>query len=479
MRQPSPRFIANFDSASAMLRALAASLHGRDFPALGTPLALRPIMVAANELPRGARETLYTWAGWTEACAPSRLDRVRAESIARWMTSLYPRRRYPAVMIGASNGALIHLCAALGIPWLPQTWLIPVRHPGLDRDEPRASLRWGTEPGRRLLEANPELALHHMHDAIQDRLMIQWMAYFRVKRLQLGWAYEKFLRDSLGFGGTIFVAECRYRWPVTRLSRRHVFQHGAAGGLSPDEYVAGSKRVEAFLQRQRSPWRRWVSPVPNDDAPEAEWGFAPQIWNSITAFAKRHRCRVRLIIFDDPDDASPFVADLYRWWYASHGLRADRLVIDSFILMDPCRTIRVGAVPFWTKFSVEPSARAAERYLEKSDPFDTIAAMMFSHGVDSIGLATVARWREIVGHARRYGTLLGVDPQKFPADFGTFARYQAALRELGLRPAPPTLTLAELDSFIAQSRGQYAIDWREGPFGPPPQADETLAPTAM
>lgn len=439
---------------------------------------MRPLMVAANELPLAAREQLYTWSGWTEACAPHDLTKVRAERVARWMTSLYPRRRYPAVMVGSSNGALTHLCAALGIPWLPQTWLIPVRHPGLDRDEPRASLRWGIEPGRMLLEANPELALHRMHDAVQDRLMIQRMAYFRVKRLQLGWAYQDFLRDALGFGGTILIAECRYGWPVTRLGRRHVFQHGAAGGLDPAEYIHGSERVTAFLRRQGSRWRRWASPLPNDKAPEAEWGFQPEIRDSIIAFARRHRCRVLRIVFDDPDDASPFVADLYRWWYAVHGLPGNRLVIDSFILMDPHRTIRVGAVPFWTKFSVESSARAAARYLERSEPFDTIGAMMFSHGVDSIGLATVDRWRAIVNRARRHGTLLGVDPQRFPADFGAFARYHAALRELGPRPSPPPLTLAQLDSFIAATRGRYAIDWREHPSDTDSPAEKAFAPMA-
>jgi hypothetical protein len=33
-------------------------------------------------------------------------------------------------------------------------------------------MQWGREPGQRLLEANPTLGLHQMHDANQDRLMI-------------------------------------------------------------------------------------------------------------------------------------------------------------------------------------------------------------------------------------------------------------------------------------------------------------------
>ena len=43
-----------------------------------------------------------------------------------------PDGRYPAVMIGSSNGALTHLAAACGVPWLPQTVLVPVRRPRAD-----------------------------------------------------------------------------------------------------------------------------------------------------------------------------------------------------------------------------------------------------------------------------------------------------------------------------------------------------------
>ena len=89
---------------------------------------------------------------------------MRAEEVSRWVVSHYPRRRYPAAVIGSSNGALVHLCAALGIPWLPQTFLVPVRRSGVHPDEPAEELQWGREPARALLAANPDLQLHHMFD---------------------------------------------------------------------------------------------------------------------------------------------------------------------------------------------------------------------------------------------------------------------------------------------------------------------------
>jgi len=182
-----------------MLRALSRYLHGEDFPLLGTlPRWTAPSMkllaTLINRLPRRLQEQIYIWSGWYEAITPEQLQEVNTEQVAAWMASLYPQRQYPAVMVGSSNGAAVHLCAALGIPWLPQTFLIPVARSGIPPDEPQADAEWAEKPARALLQKNPDIQLHHMHDPVQDRLMIQHMTYFRVKRLRLGAAYERFLR---------------------------------------------------------------------------------------------------------------------------------------------------------------------------------------------------------------------------------------------------------------------------------------------
>jgi hypothetical protein len=59
MKPPSPPYIADFDSASAMLRALSACLHGEDFANLGMPAWLRPPVLATGALPARAREVIY------------------------------------------------------------------------------------------------------------------------------------------------------------------------------------------------------------------------------------------------------------------------------------------------------------------------------------------------------------------------------------------------------------------------------------
>jgi hypothetical protein len=386
-----------------------------------------------------------------------------ADRVARRVVGEYPKRPYPAAVIGSSNGALVHLCAALGIPWLPQTFLIPVRRSGVHPDEPAQDMAWARAPAQALLKANPDVVLHHMHDANQDRLMIQRMTYFRVKRLRLGEAYERFLEEMLMPGATLFLAECGLTWPTVQVGDRHVFQHGALGGATAEEFQCGSPRVEAYLGRYGSHRRRWEAPRPDCERPEAEWGFEPALRADVERLARERGYRLRRITFGEPEDLSPLVADLYCWWYGQRRLPANRLAVESFILMEPWWAVRTGSVPFWMVFNTEPSAAALERYLDGVDRFDEIYLMLFSHGVESVGLVPIERWRAILRRARRRNHFLGVDERTYPRDFATFVNYHGAVpRQIAARYAMPgPLTLRQLGHFLEQAGDRYRVRWIE------------------
>lgn len=447
-----PRDVAGFDSASAMVMATARFLRGREALPLGRSAAraLLPLAVAANRLPARAREAIYSVTSGAEARPPDRLARVDIERIAAEFVRLYPRRRYPAAALGSSNGALVHLCAALGIPWLPQTLLLPLRQQHVPPDDAEQAAGAFTATARQLLARNPDLVLHQMHDPNQDRLTSRRMAYFRVKRTRLGPTYERFLADTLAPGAVLYVAECTQRWPTTRLGERHVFQFGAVGGLGPGEYRGDDPRIAAYLRRYGVPRTRWEAPAPDGDSPEAEWGFEPALRDDVLAFARRHGYRVRRLVFEDPEDLSPLVADFYRWWYRERGLAGDRLLVESFIMLAPRWALRSGSVPYWSVFPVDSSADALLRYLQRAE-YDVIRVTLFCHGVESVGLAGVPRWREVVRQARCDGGFAGVDVARFPNDLAALFRYQRDLRATpGPRyPLPEPLPVAAFDTFAA------------------------------
>lgn len=449
-------FVADFDSASAMLRATAAGLARREFPTLGVKSPMELVAPLVNRLPDAIKEQVYIWGGAMEAVPPRSLDELDEQAVARSFVAEYERRTYPAAMIGSSNGAGVHLAMAIDAPFLPQTWLVPVRRDGVHPDEPLDDLEWAREPAERLLAANPDLQLHHMHDPNQDRLMVQRMTYFRVKRRRLGYAYEAFLREHLEPGATIVLVETGIKWPVIRVGERHVFQPGAMGGISPDEYLEGSERVADYLRRYDSHRRSWDFGDPNDEAPEAEWGFEPALREDVERFAAEHGYRVARLTFDHPEDLSPPVADLYRRWYAERGVETSRLLAESFILLEPILAMRTGSVPYWAKFSTVPSVERLERYLEQSGGWDEVLLMLFPHGTEGAGFAGVDRWRQVID--RYGGRFIGVDESAFPRDFAGLKHYHEALAEVARdarhpEPDRPWRVDEVVEFFAERSRG--------------------------
>lgn len=456
-----PFYLTNFDSASSMVRALSRYLEGEDFPGLGGMAPpLESVGGAINLLPRKAREKMYATGGAMEAVPARRLGDVDAGEIARWVVNSYPERRYPGVIVGASSGAIVHLAAALGIPWLPQTFLVAAKRK-MDPDDPASDLEFSAEHGPMFLEANPDVALHHMSDPNQDRLMLQNMTYFRFKRLTLGEHYEKFLERSLEPGGTIYVSECTRTWPTTRLSDRHVFQFGALGGATEKDFFEGSERVEEYLARYGASRSRWEPPAPDGHSPEAEWGFEPALLEDIRAIAARRGWRVERIRFDEPEDPSPLVADIYREWYAIRRLKANRLFAECFFVMEPHWTLRIGAVPFWMKFNMEASADALERYLDSRDAFDEVYITLLSHGVEAVGLVSASRWDAIARRGTTGGRLIGVDQKRFPADFGVFTRYHDDIQRIPARyPIPGPLAQGLLWRMLERTPYDYpGVRW--------------------
>jgi hypothetical protein len=415
------RSIAAFDSATAMLLALSAALEERPFEYLGQSPVTAPLVYASWLLPLPLRRRVYAFVTGSEGLPARRLRDVDLEQVAAWAVRQYPQRRYPAVVVGSSNGALTHLYAACGIPWLPQTWLVPVRRRWADPDDVRGALDFGEQHAPPLLRGNAAVGVYDMHDPNQDSLSASQMAYFRIKWHALPLAYQRFLAQRLQPHAPIIVARDLSTWPVTRVADRHVFQFGAQGGMTPDQYQALPG-----------------APKADEEVAEAEWGFADELLEHIRAYADKHDHPVVELRYRHPQDPAAAVADTYAAWLRRNDIEPQRLLVSSFIVLDPWQTIDTASVPYWTYFPTSQSAQALSDYLD-GHTFDEIDIMLFSHGTRSRGLAEVDRWEELANRGRRRGRLLAVERSAFPADFITFARYTPALRRLprARRPQSP------------------------------------------
>ncbi len=445
-----------------MVAATARFLQGRGFPILGKPYgpALRPLLVTMNHLPETARQWLYRVGSGREGLAAEVMAGVEEEDLARQVVSRYRRRPYPGALIGSTPGSAVHLAAALGMPLLPQTLLLPLAHRSMPLDDPLADIDRARPVAQAIVARNPHLVVHHMSDPTNDRKTLARFSYFRLKRTILGPTYERFLADCIAPGGVLYVVESRHRWPTALLSTRYVFQLGGVGGLTPEEYLRGGERVEKFLAQEGSPLRRWSAPEPDAERPEAEWGFEEQLAGDVERFAAAHGLRVVRIAFDQSDSLSPFVAELYRWWYRRLGWPVDRLFAESFVLIDPYWVLRAGAVPYWATFNTEPGVDHLLGYLEQTDPYRVIEATLVSNGTCTPGLAGPDLWEPVLQRASGVGRLAGVDASRFPTDLAVFARYRdtlSATRPLRQLPAP--LEPAELDKYAVEAAERWGVDY--------------------
>jgi len=128
-------------------------------------------------------------------------------------------------------------------------------------------------------------------------------------------------------------------------------------------------------------------------------------------------------------------------------------------------------VPLDGSATMLPSAAALAGYLNQSEPLDEIFMMLFSHGVDSIGLASIQKWQELLSRATKEGRLVGVDdarqecagPECVSARLCGFVRYYYdLLNKIKARyPIPPPLMLNQLDDFLGRTQAAIRSSGRE------------------
>lgn len=423
------KMVASFDSATGLLGAISAALRGESFPRLGQSALQGAGVRTAGHLPWPVLRRIYTRMGAAEGIAANRLADVDMAAVARWLTDQLPTRSYQAAMIGSSNGALAHLAAALQVPWLPGTVLVPVRRRG-DPERLDLALDFGAEHAPGLLERNPDVVLHQMHDQAQDRLMVAEMAYFRVKWRALPQAYADHLERTLAPGAPVILVEDESRWPSVTVSDRHYFQPGAQGGLMPADYLA-----------------RPHTPQPDTRVAEAEWGADPEFGAAVQAWCAAHGHPCVRLRYTGPQAAAHSVATVFRSWYQDRGEEARRLVVPSFALGDPWRTINTASVPYWSFFAVRPALDALDEHLRRSAPYDQVSIMLFQHGTDSPGAAPPPEWAEVVrGHGAKVD-FPGLRTDKFPHDVGFLGRYTKAFD--AFPPARRPWSPLDVDSALA------------------------------
>lgn len=161
---------------------------------------------------------------------------------------------------------------------------------------------------------------------------------------------------------------------------------------------------------------------------------------------------MHVIRYPDPHALSGLIADLHHKWYADNGITTDRLLVESFLMIDPTRTLAAGLVPLWTMFPVESAVQTTLDHSRSAlGRYHSVHVGLFPHGVESRGIAEPDRWRTALrGLDLQF---MGVDTRRYPADFAALVRYGAALRQMPRVAAPRPGTLGIDVALAALERG--------------------------
>ena len=429
--------VVPFDSGTRVVREVAEALTGEGRSILESyPRGSEIFLGLVSLLPERARIAAIEW-GMRLSLGhdPDRADDVSVDALAAWCVDQYPGdgTRYEAIVVGSPNGAVAHLAALLGAPFLTSSFGLVFDRNAIDPDDLDAYLKTSLLAARRIVAANPtpqfEVVCHY--DPIHDRSVAKAADFVRIKLHELPACYRDFIRDRLAPGGSLVLVNCAYAWPQAALDERIFLQVGGLGAVDPADYLA-----------------RWPADRPAELRRESEWGCPEGFAAAVRDYAESANVDLLEIAFDHPSDYSLLAYDAY---LACDGARPDLLLIDSFNHQNARTNLATGIPGLWLPFNTEDGPDLVERAIA-GRTFDAVYLAPLPSFARSPDILSLDAWRDLVSPSGPL-RLIGVRPDKYPADPLApyrLARDLRALRDALLLEDPLRLSVGALASLASE-----------------------------
>ncbi len=325
-------------------------------------------------------------------------------------------RKFPAIVIGAAmGGASAHLAAVLGVPFLPQPFILGLRG-GSPDDDIESHVELTSWVARRILDRNPELMAVAHFDPIHDGWLTRVISHLRLKLIALPQGYKRFIRNMLEPGGVIVYLDCHARWLQFELGEQHRYQVGGWGGIPAREFIEGSERIDRALARAGSPHRSgWrVAGLEPTSLPESEWGSEPGLERALRTFADQEGFRFQSIVGRDPHAFSTLAYRAHEILYEQQGRLPQGVVVETFTQYDPGMAIRAGLLPLWLIFNTTDSLE----FLKTQIPdFPKELPVYFNGLVTLSRTPDMASWEAWAQALAAFDMRdVGARPQRYPED---------------------------------------------------------------
>jgi hypothetical protein len=416
-------------SSPIVTRAVAAGLRGEFCDNYEFPAWQRAFLSGLGRLPQGAARFTISRFQSISGLPPRVLDEFSIEDLIHGRLADYAQLtgKFPAVTVGAAlGGASTYLSLALGGPFLPQAFVVTLKR-GSKKGSVHEYLQRSLDSALRIAEENPGLMTIQHYDPVHDGWLTRFVNHLRVKLTDLPAAYAEFIRSTLEPGGAVVYLEGGASWLRYRVGPRSVFQVGGWGGISPEEFLEGSPRLETYARSAGLKYTDWkLSGFPLERGPESEWGSEAGLADALEAFCQTEGYRFVRIPLPHPNDFSKLAFRAARTLLEKEGRQPAGVVVEMFSQFDASAAHQGGLLPLWLIFNTQDSLeylKSMSREFPAGKPVFFSPLSTFSLTPD---LVPFRDWEEAL--ADFPWTNIGARGSHYPADARALVKWAEPLR---------------------------------------------------
>ena len=424
-------YIESRESSSPIItRAVSAALNGMVTQAYEFDTLTRTALKIVGYFPQSLAQWLIPRAPNANALDGEQVRSLKIDDLIKVRLKDYQDNQgpFPAITMGVGmGGTTAHLAANLGGPFLPQAFVMTLKHGSMDGNV-RKYFDLSADIAREVTSKNPDIMSIQHYDPVHDGWLVRRVNHLRLKLIDLPDTYREYIRKILVKGGEIVYLEGLANWKQYKVGERNVFQVGGWGDISDQEFLEGSQRIEKYCRQEGITNTDWkLAGFPLIEGYESEWGSEPGLGEAVEAFCKSEGYRFTKISFKDPNQFNILNYLSSQELLGMEGKDASGVLVETFSQYDVSAVRNSGLLPLWLIFNTTDSVRflrAMTSRFPKGKPVFFSPLSTFSLTPD---MAAWEDWEKALAGSNWVN--VGTRKSHYPADAWTLIEWQKSLQK--------------------------------------------------
>jgi hypothetical protein len=425
-------------SSPIVTRAVAAGLRGEFTDNYQFPAWQHTLLDFIGAFPQSVARYVISRFQTSSGLPPDSLKDFSLNDLIQDRLDNYSglEERRPAITIGAAlGGATTYLSLALGGLFLPQTFVITMKHGSFDGDVDEY-LNRSLEAARRIAENDSRLMTIQHYDPIHDGWLTRFVNHLRFKLIDMPDQYADYIQKHVEPGGTIVYLEGGATWLRYRVGERSVFQVGGWGDISAEEFLEASPRIKDYAEKTGLKYYDWrLTQYPLERGAESEWGTEPGFADALGKFCTREGFKFVRIPLAHPNDFSRLAFSAALKLLEKEGHPPAGVSVECFSQFDSTSARLGSLLPLWLIFNTSDSARYLREMAVKFPKESPVFFSPLSTFSITPDMASWSEWMDALGGRDFINT--GARESHYPADARALVKWQDPLREWVLSHKQP------------------------------------------